>query len=140
MKTDEDKPMTSIEFLDAVKEKRGIKNDNKLALFLEADQSRISQIRNGKRRLDDSLAKRVAEALGLEPIYVMMCVQAERAPRFEIEIIWRDAAEQIKKSTAAALGVVAFSGLLGTFCLPSPAQAVDLMGDSGKGDRTMYIM
>ena len=115
--------MNSVEFLDAARAALSVDSDNKLAAALGVPRDRISKVRTGARKLDDNLSKKIAEALDLDPIYVMLCVQAERAKGPEIEVIWRRAAEKVvgaAKRGAAALAII----LLGSGAMaPMPADA-----------------
>ena len=136
--------MDSNGFLDQVKKRRGLDTDNKLSKHLGIPSGTIAGIRAGRRHLTDLEAFKVASDLDLPNGYVMCEIQAARAKDPKAKKLWSVMATQFsgmadfaKKGSAAGLALLL---TVGTFCQPSPAQAVDLLSDSGKGDRTMYIM
>jgi transcriptional regulator with XRE-family HTH domain len=79
---------TTIEFLDAVKEKLGIESDYGLAKRLGFSLSTVSNYRTGRRILDDDAALIVAQALDVHPFNVIAAVNAERAKTPEMRARW----------------------------------------------------
>jgi hypothetical protein len=105
---------TTIEFLDAVKAKRGLASDYALANYLGESHQRISNYRVKRSFLDDSMAVKVAEALEIDPLYVIASVHAERAKKESEKKVWTDILEK--------LGGIAASVVIGLAltALPSP--------------------
>ena len=92
-----------------MRERHGIDSDNKLASFLGLPQPRISGVRTGRRKIDDAMALKIAEALNEPPGYVMASIQAERSNDSEISGTWRAMAEtlhKLGKSAAAGLALL----------------------------------
>lgn len=81
---------TTIEFLDAVKEKHGIASDYALAKRLGFPLSTMSNYRTGRRILDDDAALAVAQALGAHPLQVIAAANAERSKTPEQRARWMD--------------------------------------------------
>lgn len=79
---------TTIEFLDAVKEKLGIDSDYALAKRLGFSLSGMSNYRTGRRILDDDAALAVATALEVHPFEVIAAANAERAKTPEMRARW----------------------------------------------------
>lgn len=133
--------MNSKDFIEQVKVKHGLPSNYAAARFLGMTDQRISAYARGRREFDDETAKKVAEALDLEPIYVMLQVQAERAPQHEIKVIWRQAAEAMltaaKKGHATGLALLAIIGLSSFPGTDARADAV--LSDQFSGD-DIYIM
>ena len=84
---------TTIEFLDAVKEKLGIASDYALAKRLGFSLSTVSNYRTGRRVLDDDAALTVALALDVHPFNVIAAVNAERAKTPETRARWMNVIE-----------------------------------------------
>lgn len=103
---------TTVEFLDAVMKKHGITSDNKLSAFLGCTRSGISGYRYKKSYLDDEIALRVADALGLDPAYVVACCHAERERNAEVKKVWTNMAKRLSAVAAAVLAVVFLPGLM----------------------------
>lgn len=108
---------TTIEFLDAVKEKHGIPSDYALAKALKVSKQTISGYRYGKSFFDDAHALMVAELLDLEPAYVMACAHAERAKKDDEKRAWQTIIERLG-GMAAGLALA-----VGLSAAPSPADA-----------------
>ena len=94
---------TTVEFLDAVKARQGIRSDYGLAKFLGFDQSRVAHYRAGRRFLSEESAMKIAECLELAPGYVLACIQAERADTDQVRKAWSKAAKALAGSAVALL-------------------------------------
>lgn len=114
--------MDSVEFLDAVRELRGLDSDNKLAAYLGINRGHLSQYRTRRRKLDPRACEKIALALGVDSEYVLASVQAERAKRTSEREAWLRLAQLAKKAHAAALA--GFAILVG-LSVPSPAEAAN---------------
>lgn len=105
---------TTIEFLDAVKAKHCLTSDYALSKFLCESNQRISNYRVKRSFLDDSMAVKVAEALEIDPLYVIASVHAERAKKETEKKVWTDILEKL--GGIAASVVIGFAAC----ALPSP--------------------
>lgn len=94
---------STVEFLDAIKDKYELRSDYALAKFMGWRQTRISQYRVGDRELDDDGCVQVAEKLGLPPAHVMACMASRRAENASLRRYWEEAAKLLKDGTWAVL-------------------------------------
>jgi predicted transcriptional regulator len=90
--------MNTLEFLEAVKEKRGITSDYALAKVLGITQAGVSSYRTGKSGLSDDVALTVAEILQLHPMQVIASANAERAKTPEQKARWMGLMEKFSVS------------------------------------------
>ena len=81
--------MKSAEFLDAIKEKYGIKTDYRLSRILKISPSRISMYRTSQREFDEDTCKLVAIELDDTVEFLLAEIQAVRAMRTKHEVAWR---------------------------------------------------
>ena len=89
---------TTIEFLDAVKEKLGITSDYALAKQLGFPLSTMSNYRTGRRIIDDDAALEVAMALEVNPLQVIAAANIERAKTPEQRARWSGVVEKFSLS------------------------------------------
>ena len=104
---------TTIEFLDELKAKYGLKSDYAIAKMLGCGNSRISNYRSKRSTLGDDEAIEIAEKLGISPAYVLACVHFERANSDPQKAVWRNIMEKFGGIAAAlfmGLGVVLVMG------------------------------
>ena len=90
--------MKSAEFLDALKEKYGIKTDYRLGRILKISPSRISMYRSSKREFDEDTCKLVAIELDETVEFLFAEIRAVRATRTKHEAAWRRLARLAKKA------------------------------------------
>ena len=95
--------MKSAEFLDALKEKYGIKTDYRLSRILKISPSRISMYRSSKREFDEDTCKLVAIELDETVEFLLAEIRAVRATRTKHEAAWRRLARVARKGKTAAL-------------------------------------
>lgn len=109
--------MNVIQYLDAAKKALGCESDYQLAKVLKCKPSRISNYRTGRNVPDDWIASRIAMALNVNPMKVILDFRVERAERAgrpaEVKK-WRG---WLKDVAACVLVAVGASGA------PSPAPA-----------------
>lgn len=91
----------TIEFLEAIKAKKSITSDYKLAQMLGATKQTISGYRNGKSNLDDSMALRVANLLEIDPAQVIASAHFERAKRPEEKAVWHSILQRLGRRESA---------------------------------------
>lgn len=89
--------MTSLEYLDAVKERLGIVSDYALAARLGITRSAVSKFQKGAVFGDD-VALTVAEILQLHPMEVIAAANAERAKTDEQKARWEGVMEKFSVS------------------------------------------
>lgn len=90
-------------------------SDYRLAQILKLTRSAVSDYRTGKKHFGIETCEKVAELLGLDPLYVISCIQAERAQNAAQRRLWERNAEAWKKvmaiaALALALGTMPTSG------------------------------
>lgn len=90
--------MTTVEYLDAVKNRYGIKSDYALAKHLGFNHTAVSGYRNGHRFFDDDAALTIATALELNPLEVIAAANAERAKTPEQKARWMSVMEKFSVS------------------------------------------
>lgn len=131
---------TTVDFLNAVMEKHGIKSDNQLSLFLGCARSGISGYRHKKTYLDDHIVLKVADALEIDAAYVMACVHAERAKQAPEKAVWERLATMSLGLAATVLIVLAlpYTGLNSGLEYVGLVGSVALQANGDKG--SLYIM
>lgn len=85
--------MNTLEYIDAVKQRRGIASDYALAKELGIAKQTMSSYRKGKTHFDDAVCRRVAELLGIHPGLVMLDMQRERSQSPESHKVWQEVFE-----------------------------------------------
>jgi len=112
--------MKSTQYLDKLMSEKKLKNDAALAKFLELGKSNISQYRSGTRIMDNETCLKVALALEIDPIQIIMAADLDRAERTGQRSLWevfsmKGATEKLASSMMA--GFVAVN----LFLTPDPA-------------------
>ncbi|UQV43951.1 hypothetical protein KIV45_18885 [Janthinobacterium lividum] len=82
--------MNTFEYLDAVKRKLGIDSDYAVAKALKIRPSTISGYRSRDGQMDDEIATKVAELLGMHPGLVILDMHRERAKTPAEQTIWQE--------------------------------------------------
>lgn len=95
--------MNTIEYLDAVKAKRGISSDYALAKALQIGQSAIIGYRARRRIIDDEVSLSIAQILEINPLEVIATANAERAKTPEMKARWTGVMEKFSASFNALL-------------------------------------
>jgi transcriptional regulator with XRE-family HTH domain len=124
---------TTVDFLDAVKQKRGLTSDYQLSKHLGCTHSAISNYRMKKNFIDEVMAVKVATDLGLSTGYVLSCIASERAKKPEVKAAWAYAAQMLSGVAACALIVLAlpysgvnsgleYTGLIGSIAAAGTVQ------------------
>jgi transcriptional regulator with XRE-family HTH domain len=116
---------TSVEFLDEIKQRNGLRSDYALAKHLGVRVQLISNYRNKRSFPDEVMACRLADELGLPRGYVLAMVAAERAERGEngdLADTWRSLAKKMR--VTALLGFLTLAPILHS----QNVQAVPLEG------------
>lgn len=98
----------TIRALDTLARMRDISSDNRLSLLLDVTRQRVSMYRTGERQLDDDLAIKVAEMIGMKPEQLLAEIQAERSKDAKARKVWTNLA----RMAAAAPALFAVSVML----------------------------
>lgn len=77
--------------LDAVREEKGIASDYALAKLLRVRQQTVSNYRNGRTRVNDEIAVRIAHMLGRPAAPLLAELAAERAKHPDVAKVWKEA-------------------------------------------------
>lgn len=99
--------MRTIDYLDAIKARHGLRTDYQLSKFTGWNKQRVSNYRNGKTELDEAACIQVAEWLDENPAKVMAEIQASRTKCPEAAQIWAKVAKAMQGVSLSAF--VAFS-------------------------------
>lgn len=126
--------MKSLKYLDALIEKKGLKNDRQLALYMGWSSGAMTKYRTGSHVMSEEQCLQVARELGMEnPLPVIAAAGIDRAEKTGQRSLW----EVFTKATS--LNPLAVALLIGVTSIvtPSPAQAAPNMIQART---TMYIM
>ena len=113
---------TTAEFLDALRAHLGLPSDNRLAQYMGIKRQQLGRYRSMKETFGDEMSRKVAELLGVDPAYVMVCMATQRA-KGETREAWMRLAAKLAATTSAALFSVAM------LLAPAPSPAAQLVGD-----------
>lgn len=80
--------MKTLEYLDAIKEKFGLKSDYALAKKLELTSTAVQIMRKGTSVFSDKTALKVAELLEINSAEVMIQSHVERCSDAEVKAAW----------------------------------------------------
>ncbi|ONN91534.1 hypothetical protein A8D62_10110 [Burkholderia cenocepacia] len=111
---------TTVEYLDAVKQKLGIESDYAAAKALSMTRAGISKYRLGRTYFDDMTAVRVATILDLDPMEVISAANAERARDDSAREFWENVWGKVTGATVATAMAV------GLAAAPSVAEAATI--------------
>jgi DNA-binding XRE family transcriptional regulator len=82
--------MNALQYLAAVKEKKGITSDYALAKTLGVSQQSVGQWRKGVCGFNDETAQRIAAILDLHPGVVMLDIHREQARDDQTRAVWQE--------------------------------------------------
>ena len=101
--------MRSAQYLDAVIERHGLKNDAELAQHLGLVKSAISHYRTGRNFMNNEVCLKVAQALDLDnPLPIIMAADMDRAERAGQRSLWEVFSKRMPMYAApASLAVLA---------------------------------
>jgi len=81
--------MESTKFLDALMEKKGLKNDRQLAIHMGWGSGAMTMYRRGERVLSEEQCLRVAQELGMEnPLPILSAAGIDRAKKTGQKSLW----------------------------------------------------
>ncbi|MES9961695.1 MAG: hypothetical protein ABW089_14790 [Sedimenticola sp.] len=91
--------MKTTDYISAAKKKLEITSDNQMAIWLGVSRNSMSQYKTGKRVMDDYVAVKIAEALGVDPLKVIAQANEERETDKDKKEFWH----RIATAAAAVL-------------------------------------
>ena len=110
-------------FLDAVIERHGLKNDTALAELLGINKSAVSHYRTGRRTMDNEECLRLAQLLDMDnPMPIIMAADMDRAERQGQRSLWEVFSPRMAHSATAAILVLVAAGVT-NFVTPPSTQA-----------------
>lgn len=114
--------MKSVEYLERVKAKYGLKNDRQLAMHMKLAPGTISQYVLGKRVMDDEACLAVALQLELDPMEVLGAAFLDRAEKTGQKSLW----EVFMNRAAMTAGAALVATSVNFFLTPTPANAASM--------------
>jgi len=93
--------MNTIQYIDAVKARYNWESDYKLAKEMQVSRARISNYRNGKQGMDESMCLKVASLLKINPAAVLIDITAERTKDAKAAKILHKTAKQLTGAAAS---------------------------------------
>lgn len=93
---------TPADFLNAIREKHGLRSDYQAAAWLDVSQQAVSRYRKGAARFDADVCRAVAKLLDFPYEFVLAQMAEFRAPSEEERAAWRRASDLIRQAMAAA--------------------------------------
>lgn len=91
---------TTIELLDTAKRIHNV-SDYKLAQLLGVVSSAVKNYRQGRSHPDERVCKKIAELIGADTDYVVVCIQAERSKNDEVKSVWMSIAKRLETASPA---------------------------------------
>lgn len=99
--------------LDSYKKAQNYIQDKQIAADLKVTQSRICEMRQGKRYISDKEAVFLAEHANIDPQEALLGVHADRQENPKIKLMWQEIAKKLKGQNyqvySAALAVLTYS-------------------------------
>lgn len=115
--------MKTIEFLDAAKEKLGLRTDSELSEALGTSRARIGHYRTGIRKPDEYICFQIAEILNVEPQAVISAVRAEGEQDPDKRRFWEQYARRYGVALTVPFLLAGTISLTALATLPAPAAA-----------------
>lgn len=130
--------LTQAELIESARVAQGNCSHYRISQLLGITSAYMTRLRASENIVSPAMAYRLAELAGLDPGYVLACIEHERAARTdtqgEVARVWEAIAERMKG--AAAVGVLSLAALAGMFA-PSPSYAT---GTHARAFDDLYIM
>lgn len=114
---------TMNDFIASIRKRQPGMNDSELARTIGVTRQAISQMKSGRsKHFSDETAYNIAEVLGIDPAYVLLCLAAERSKDARVKHTWQRINRFFKSagSRAAIFSVLAspiFSAMRGACVL-----------------------
>lgn len=114
---------TMNDFVALIRKRNPGMRDADLARMLRITRQAISQMKSGRsKHFSDETAYNIAEVLGLDPAYVLLCLAAERSGDERVKHTWQRI-NRFFKHTAGRAAAIALVTSLSFFALPQPVEA-----------------
>lgn len=94
---------TTMDFIERLRASNDGCSNYRIAKILDTSQSAVVKYTKHGGTMDDRIAVRMAEALGIDPAYVLACMAAERANTFELSKQWERIAAHFAASALFAV-------------------------------------
>lgn len=98
--------LTSADLLKLLKLNENDCTEYRLAKILRVTPTTVSHLLHGQSVMSDETAYKVAIELGYDPVFVLFCINIERAKTQELKDLWHNALELTHR---ASLFLIAFS-------------------------------
>jgi len=103
---------TTVEYIDAAKKALNIESDYKFCQWLGMPRQAANNWRKGKNGIDDYVAVRIAEALGIEPMEIIAAANYEREKGEERKTWWGKIFQKHAQASMTVLFLcLSFNGL-----------------------------
>lgn len=112
--------MNTVEYLDLVKQEKGLRSDNQLAVELGWSRAKISNYRAKKQHMDAEAARIFAEYAGLPVMQVVADMEAQRQKNPSSKKAWKMLAKLAKEKGTASpilLILISFFSWAGQYCI-----------------------
>jgi predicted transcriptional regulator len=87
---------STVEYLDAIKAQHDLDHDSDLAYMLGVQRQTVSRYRLMPVSMDDEVAMKAANLLGIRPATVLLDMYAERQRNPAIKAVWQAAADELR--------------------------------------------
>lgn len=108
--------MTTMELIERLKAAHGGASDYRIAQILAVKPQTVSNWKKGRSTMGDEVGIRAAEALGLDPVKVIVDLHIEREEGNPTFSVWKALGRRLEM--AAMPAVAAFMGYLASSGLP----------------------
>ncbi|MCK2046987.1 helix-turn-helix domain-containing protein [Chromohalobacter moromii] len=102
--------MTTMELLERLKTANGAASDYRIAKILGVKPQTVSHWKNGRGTMGDEVGIRAAEALGLDPVKVIVDLHIEREEGNPTFSVWKALGRRLEMAAMPAV-----AGLVGYF-------------------------
>lgn len=133
-------PTKTVEFLDAMKARRGLTSDYQLFKALGWKQTTLSSYRCGRTAMSGPHALKVADELGLPHAYVVACMQAERENNRDVARVWQSIAEHFRGAAASVLLALVLGVSLLGHAKTAAAAGFAALAPVSVSSRSLYIL
>jgi hypothetical protein len=94
--------LTTAKLLAALKKANGNCSDYRVAKILKVTTATVSRWNCNLGPMSEETAKKAAELLGFDPVYVVACIHAEQQKGKDIYPVWKDLCHRLEREQKAA--------------------------------------
>lgn len=87
---------STVDYLDAIKARHALSHDSDLAKLLGVQRQTVSRYRLMPVSMDDEVAMKAANLLGIRPATILLDMYAERQRDPKIKTVWQEAADDLR--------------------------------------------